>query len=213
MVVRAFGDRGSGSVLYVNGVAEAAAFGIYFGEDRPNDEMNPANQDDSPLVIGSSTSEAPLAVGAQKYFRGIVDDLTMFVMGFNDTRDFGEFKFERDNQYAAFFAPTTPGDINGDHVINSTDVNLFASNWKYQKVLTWTQGGNPQSLVVGDLTTRAKGDFNFDGRVDLADWGILNAVNPAMAAAAKALIGVVPEPSSAALAALAALALARRRRA
>jgi hypothetical protein len=212
MVVRAFGDRGSGSVLYVNGVAEAAAFGIYFGEDRPNDEMNPANQDDSPLVIGSSTSEAPLAVGAQKYFRGIVDDLTMFVMGFNDTREFGEFKFERDNQYAAFFAPTTPGDINGDHVINSTDVNLFASNWKYQKVLTWTQGGNPQSLVVGDLTTRAKGDFNFDGRVDLADWGILNAVNPAMAAAAKALIGVVPEPSSAALAALAALALARRRR-
>jgi len=211
MVVRAFGDRGTGSVLYVNGIAEAAATGIYFGEDRPNDEMNPSNQDDSPLVVGSTTSESPLVVGAQKYFRGTVDDLTMFVMGFNNTKDFGEFKFERDNKYAAFFAPTTQGDINGDNVINMSDVTLFASNWKYQKVLSWTQGGNPQSLVVGDLSTRTKGDFNFDGRVDLADWGILNSVNPAMAAAALALIGAVPEPSSMVLSATVAALLMRRR--
>jgi hypothetical protein len=214
MVVRAFGDRGTGSVLYVNGVAEAAATGIYNGEDAPNDEMNPVNHDNSPLVIGSTTSESPFQVGTQRHFRGIVDDLKMFVMGLNPTSDYGEFSFQRDNAYAAAFAPTTAGDLNNDHIINMSDVTAFAGNWRKENRLTWTQGGSQRSLVVGDLNSRAMGDFNYDGRINLADWGILNAVNPAMGAAAMQLIQAVPEPSAFALAALASVAAnyARRRR-
>ncbi|MCA9233940.1 MAG: PEP-CTERM sorting domain-containing protein [Planctomycetales bacterium] len=213
MVVRAWGDRGTGSVLYVDGVAEAAATGIYNGEDAPNDEMNPANHDNSPLVVGSSTSESPFQIGTQKYFHGVVDDLTMFVMGLNATNDFGEFEFGRDNAYAAHFGPTTAGDLNGDDQITMADVTLFASNWLYEKKLTWTQGEDERSLVVGDLESRSRGDFNYDGRVDLADWGILNTANPAMAAAAMSLINSVPEPGSCVLAgvAVAALLACRRR--
>ena len=57
------------------------------------------------------------------------------------------------------------------------------------------------------------GCSNYDGRVDLADWGILNTANPAMAAAAMSLINSVPEPGSCVLAgvAVAALLACRRR--
>jgi hypothetical protein len=211
-VVRAFGDRGTGSVLYVNGVAEAAATGIYNGEDAPNDEMNPANHDNSPLVVGSTTAESTFQIGTQKYFRGVVDDLKMFVMGLNPTNDYGEFQFQRDNAYAAFFAPTTAGDLNNDHVINMTDVTTFASNWRKENTLTWTQGGAQKTLIVGDLHSRMLGDFNYDGRVNLADWGILNTANPAMGAAALQLIGIVPEPTSLGLVAALAAVLAPARR-
>ncbi len=211
MVVRAFGDRGSGSVLYVNGIAEAAAIGIYNGENAPNDEANPVNHDNSPLVVGSTTSESPFQVGTQKYFRGVVDDLKMFVIGLNNTADYGEFVFQRDNDYAHAFGPTMDGDLNNDHAITIADVTTFAANWRVENRLTWMQNGVQQSLVVGDLTSRAKGDFNYDGRVDLADWGILNAVNPAMGAAAMRLIQSVPEPAAAVLAAMAVVAAARVR--
>ena len=129
MVVRPRGPN-NGSVMYVNGVAEAAATGPYRGEDVPNDEIAAANQDNSPLVIGSNTAEAPGQLAIQSYFRGIVDDLEMFVMGLNNTRDLGEFQFDRDNKYAAFFEPTTQGDVAPyDNQITMTDVTAFASHW------------------------------------------------------------------------------------
>lgn len=132
--------------------------------------------------------------------------------GHNNSADFGEFSFPRDNKYAAFSAPQTQGDVNGDNVINMADVDAFAANWRFEKRLNWTQNAAPQSLVVGDLSTRARGDFNYDGRVNLADWAILNSVNPALGAAAYALIAVVPEPSGAAMLALGLLLGARRDR-
>ncbi|MCC6492910.1 MAG: PEP-CTERM sorting domain-containing protein [Pirellulales bacterium] len=206
MVVRPFGP-GNGSILYVNGVAEAAAVGGYFGEDIPNDETTPANQDNSPLVVGSNSSESPFQLASTAFYRGVVDDLEMFVMGLNLTSDRGEFKFDRDNDYAAFFKPTNVADLTGDNAITIADVQVFASNWLKEKVLTWTQAGLPRALAVGDLQSRAMGDFNYDGRVNLSDWAILNTANPAMGAAAMALIRGVPEPSALALAGVSAWAL------
>jgi hypothetical protein len=61
-----------------------------------------------------------------------------------------------------------------------------------------------------------KGDFNYDGSVNLADWEILNDLAPpGVGAAALALINATPEPSCLCLAALAAgssLAWRRTRR-
>jgi hypothetical protein len=209
MVVRPFGPN-NGSILYVNGVAEAAAVGAYQGEDVPNDEIAPINQDNSPLIIGSNTSESPFTLANTSYYSGVVDDLEMFVMGLNNTSDRGEFKFDRDNKYAAFFKPTHVADLTGDNAITMADVTIFADHWLEQKVLTWSQGANTFSLAVGDLASRALGDFNYDGRVNLADWAILNTANPAMGAAAMALIQAVPEPSTLSLAAV-GLAVLRRR--
>jgi hypothetical protein len=209
MVVRPFGPD-SGSILYVNGVAEAAAVGAYQGEDVPNDEIAPINQDNSPLIIGSNTSESPFTLASTSYYSGIVDDLEMFVMGLNNTSDRGEFKFDRDNKYAAFFKPTHVADLTGDNAITMADVTVFANNWLKEKVLTWTQGGVPRSLAVGDLQSRMMGDFNYDGRVNLTDWAILNTANPAMGAAAMSLIRGVPEPATLPLAMLALAAVGRR---
>lgn len=215
-VVRAFGS-GNGSVLYVNGVAVAAATGTYKIERVVNDSegqpVNLADLDTSPLVVGANTGALP---GSNNFFSGIVDDLEMFVMGINHTRDFGEYVFQNDNDYAARFKPTNPVDLTGDGIITLADAQLFASNWLFKEELKWTTNlGEPRSLVVGDLFSRSKGDFNFDGRVDLADWGMLNSASPGVGAIAMQLIqaGTVPEPGAIFLAAFAGTAaMARRRR-
>jgi hypothetical protein len=130
----------------------------------------------------------------------------MFVMGYNSVADYGDFVFERDNKYAAFFKPSNAADLTNDNIVDMDDVDLFVDNWLYQKVV-----GNQ---VIGDLETRMKGDFNFDGYVNLADWEILNELAPPGAgAAAWAMIQGIPEPNSLVLAALTALGgLVRRRR-
>ncbi|MGD9635371.1 MAG: PEP-CTERM sorting domain-containing protein, partial [Pirellulales bacterium] len=214
-VVRSFGP-GSGSVLYVNGVAVAAATGSYKIERVVNDsEGEPANLadlDTSPLVVGANTGALP---GQNNFFSGVVDDLEMFVMGINHTRDFGEFVFQNDNDYAAHFKPTNPVDLTGDGAITLADAQMFAANWAFAEQLNWTDTlGDKHSLVVGDLLSRSKGDFNFDGRVDLADWGMLNSASPGVGAIAMRLIqgGTVPEPGTLVLVAIASTAFAARRR-
>jgi hypothetical protein len=174
--------------------------------------IDPAANDSSPLVIGASTARD--VFGTNFHFSGIVDDLEMFVMGINHTRDFGEFVFQNDNDYAAFFKPDTQGDLTGDNMVTLADAQEFASNWLFENRLVWTNaGGNQQSLVVGDLASRDRGDFNYDGRVNLADWAILQNQSPAAAAAAMRIIqGVVPEPTSALLVLLAASAICLRLR-
>jgi hypothetical protein len=198
MVVRPFGST-RGSIMYVNGVAKAQASGVYRGEDTS------ANEDTTPLVVGASTGTG-LQPGLTNRFQGLVDDLEMFVMGINSAADYGDFVFERDNKYASFFKPTNLADLTGNNIVDMADVNIFASNWLYRKVV-----GNQ---VVGDLETRMKGDFNYDGFVNLSDWEILNELAPPGAgAAALAMINGIPEPSSSVLAMLAAFGgLARRRR-
>ncbi len=219
MVVRPFGP-GNGSILYVDGVAESIATGAYIGEDVPNDEIAIGNQDFSGLAVGGNAADTTAGTGQTNYFSGIVDDLEMFVMGLNNSDDFGEFELERDNDYVALMAASTAGDITGpggtpDDVVDVLDIQVFADNWLTEKALTWTQGSGPaateQSLVIGDLETRSRGDFNYDGRVDIRDWRILNDANPVLAAAALNLIGV-PEPASSVLFGLALAATASLRR-
>ncbi|MEM7311710.1 MAG: PEP-CTERM sorting domain-containing protein [Planctomycetota bacterium] len=192
-VVRPFGPN-NGSIFYVNGVAEAAAIGQYniefvVNEDTPS--SNIGDLDTSPLVVGASTGSDH---GLSDYFSGVVDDLEMFVMGLNGTRDFGEYEFVDDNGYAKFFKPSTEGDIDGDDTVTLADANLFADNWLRTKELEWTVNDQSLSLIVGDLQSRDWGDFNYDGIVDLADWAILNNQNPAAGARAWDLINGVPEP-------------------
>ena len=178
--------------MYVNGKAVARAAGTYRGED------DPTNEETTPLVVGANTSTVPFQVGALNRFQGLVDDLEMAVMGLNAVADYGDFVFERDNKYAAFFKPVNQADVNGDTLISALDVSTFASNWLSQNVVS--------GLVIGDLTSRLKGDLNYDGFVNLADWDILNDAHPASGAAAWAMIsGAVPEPGSLCLAALAML--------
>ena len=194
-VVRPFGPE-NGSIFYVNGVAEAAAIGQYniefvVNEDTPS--SNIVDLDTSPLVVGASTGADH---GLNNYFSGVVDDLEMFVMGLNGTRDFGEYEFVDDNGYAAFFKPAIDGDIDGDNDVTLTDATMFADNWLRTKLVEWTVDEQPLSLVIGDLESRDWGDFNYDGIVDLADWAILNNQNPAAGARAWDLINGVPEPNS-----------------
>lgn len=207
-VVRPFGP-GNGSILYVDGKALAATTGEYNVEVVVNDDFGEPILDDldtSPLVIGANTGNP--TYGTEKYFSGVVDDLEMFVMGINADNFFPDYHFEDDNQYALAFKPTTDGDLDGDDDIDLTDAQEFADNWLYRNRVFWTDlNGDEQFLQVGDLESRAKGDFNYDGVVDLADWAVLNNANPTMAAAAIRLIqsGTVPEPVGAALFVVAAL--------
>jgi hypothetical protein len=233
-VVRPFGP-GLGSIFYVNGVAEAIAFGEYAVETIVNVGeggvfTNIDSLDTSPLTVGRATTSDPgfgVPLGQEFHFRGIVDDLRMFVMGLNDNdnlggppnvlNDYGEYLFDRDNGYAQTFAPTTDGDMNGDQQVTMLDANQFASNWLFEKRLTAVNPitGVVGSRLVGDLVTRSRGDFNYDGIVDLRDWAILNNASPGVGAFAMQLImQSVPEPASIGLAALsfAMLLLTKSRR-
>ncbi|MGL4512603.1 MAG: PEP-CTERM sorting domain-containing protein [Lacipirellulaceae bacterium] len=218
-VVRAFGPTNTGSVMYVNGVAEAVAFGQYAVETIVNIDnffTNINDLDVSPLTVGRATSPTTLdglPLADSRFFRGVVDDLSMFAMGLNSSRDFGEYIFQRDNGYAQVFAPAVQGDLNSDGQVTLADASVFAANWLFEKRLTWL-GPNDQtaSRAVGDLSTRSRGDLNYDGTVDLSDWAILNNASPATAQFAMAMIQGIPEPSSLLLASLGIVPLGRRRR-
>jgi hypothetical protein len=82
-------------------------------------------------------------------------------------------------------------DINQDGIVAgdgkgpalSDDVTAFVSGWL-------TTGG-------GNIAQRyARGDLNFDGITDIADWAILNRENSSLGAAAIARLASVPEPAS-----------------
>ena len=82
-------------------------------------------------------------------------------------------------------------DINQDGVVAgdgkgtalTDDVTAFVNGWL-------TTGS-------GNITQRyARGDLNFDGITDIADWAILNRENSSLGAAARARLTNVPEPST-----------------
>lgn len=92
----------------------------------------------------------------------------------------------------------TPGDANGDGVVNLLDLDLLGQNWQ-------TSG-----------TTWAQADFNNDDETDLLDLDLLGSnfgAGSAAFAAALAASGIsVPEPTSAALLGASVMLVARRRR-
>jgi len=209
MVVRPDGSK-NGARMFVNGVAVAAAPGDYL-RGIPAGGTPADVPDQAPLVVGGSTlantALDSFGRGFRNNFSGIVDDLKMFVTGFNQSGELGIFNVGDDNDYIARFGPSNPLDLaGGDGQVNLADVQAFAANWLSIKSIN--------GLTVGDLETVARGDFNYDGRVDLRDWEILNAANPSLASVAMKLIsgGSVPEPSAAMLAFAATAAAGCRRK-
>jgi hypothetical protein len=86
------------------------------------------------------------------------------------------------------------GDVNqdgqvfgdGSGPVGSDDVSAFLAGWL-------SEGG-------GSIAERyARGDLNFDGTTDLADWALLSTANREVGAAAFKHVIRVPEPSATAL--------------
>jgi hypothetical protein len=100
------------------------------------------------------------------------------------------------------------GDINLDGVVDGNDVSAFVANWHYDS-----------GSALGSLTSWTHGDLNRDGKTDVNDFFLLrNAMNGNIPAGALTALfgnnppfgvtsGLVPEPTSASLALLAAMCI------
>ena len=194
MMVRPNGAA-NGAQMYVNGVAVAAAPGGYNGAD------------DFRLVLGGSSFDFDPTDPVTNSFTGIIDDVEMFVMGVSTdlSTDYGTFDYTTDNPFAAdALSGVAAADVNMDSSVNLDDVNVFVTNWLSENLVN--------GVRVGDLASRAQGDLNLDGIVNLADWSILNAADPSAGAAVLAGISGVPEPGSLALFTILGVALLAMRK-
>ena len=203
-----------GARLYINGVAVAADTGG-FSTSLSYNFANARFLANSILYVGGrgTTNATGGFTGVQEPFRGIVDDLEMFVLGTSFTgTQWGNFDLATDNRFiASTLAGKGAADLNLDGFENQADVDAFVTNWMDQNLVN--------GLVVGDLRSRSKGDINLDGRVNLADWYQINLASPGLGASIAYSLGFgpapVPEPSTLVLAMVslaAGLVLQRRRR-
>ena len=156
------------------------------------------------LIVGANTDANGTLVGTTNFFRGVLDELEMFIWGrgynhLTDTyTDFGTFNFATDNGYAATHLTGVPGDINSSGgVPNQADVDAFVAGWLFEKRVN--------NVRVGDLATFAKGDLNFDGITNVTDMArFRDALGSPGSGAGLDLTAFnslgVPEPSSIALA-------------
>jgi len=189
-------------VLLVNGVAVAAT---------PNDYdagFNPATTAKN-LTFGANVDQNA------NFFAGQLDNFSFYVAGNNSTQtngaNWGDVNLATDNDYIRQQMTGKPaGDANLDGVLNPTDVTWFVTNWLSTKQVN--------GVTVGDLTTRGKGDFDFNGVVNLDDAFTLHQALLGAGAGGLdfSLLGAsVPEPGSLLLAACGGAALvcgSRRRR-
>jgi hypothetical protein len=201
-----------GVVLYVNGVAISRFNADYEVTTLP---ISPAPNLD--IYVGAGSG------GASNFLTGQVDSLKIGVAGqMGTTPNYGPVNLAVDNDYIAFALPNmnfVNGDVNGDGVVNGNgtgpvgtdDVSFFVNQWRIRPEK------RINNILVGDLTTRTTmADLNFDGRISLADWGILRAAHVGGASLdLEALLAGVPEPSTGALMSIVLLSLAglTRRRA
>jgi hypothetical protein len=82
-------------------------------------------------------------------------------------------------------------DINQDGIVSGNGQGPAAADDVTAFVSGWLTAG------IGSITQRyGRGDLNFDGITDLADWAILNRENPSLGAAAFARLAHVPEPTT-----------------
>jgi hypothetical protein len=105
------------------------------------------------------------------------------------------------------------GDVNLDSVVDSNDVNAFVAAWRYDS-----------GSALGSLTSWKHGDLNHDGKTDVDDFFLLrNAMNGVIPTGAltalfgnsppsSSTMGLVPEPTAAGLALMAAVMVAFARR-
>ena len=197
------GESGMTGVVYVDGVAVSAS------NDFPDNGGGTAGSRVGVLSVGAAEvadddelSETPVF---GEFFDGTIDNLEMYVFGDNSStvggQDYGTFSLFEDNEWIANEIDTTlggtllMGDINRDGVVDvAGDVPALVNGWLSQNLI---EGFGGKMSAVGDWNTWAQGDLNLDGVVDLQDWGLLNAANPSVGAAAIAAIrgASVPEPS------------------
>ncbi|MBN1852540.1 MAG: hypothetical protein JW829_07435 [Pirellulales bacterium] len=178
--------------LYVDGIAVGAAIGSYDASSN------------LPLIVGANTgddgSDPNLPdLGTQNFFKGVLDDLELFVMGTSTQTqtDYGIFNAGEDNDYIVTALSGIDGDVNQDGVLNSLDVDDFIAGWMVENRV--------MGVLAGDLTTIGFGDLNFDGVNDIHDLALIqNAlINAGMnTIAAEDLIAGVPEPPTVLLVAL-----------
>jgi hypothetical protein len=207
MVVRPFGvgTPTGGSILYLNGEAIAAAAGDYNAAPTPNDF----------LVVGGEPADANQVVDAE-FFRGVVDDMNMFVLGTvttgpNPAPGTYNFEFGKDNTYATLPVGISglsgvAGDVNQDGQVNAADIDAMVAGWGKEKRVN--------NVRVGDKLTVRDGDLNFDGITDLADVFRLHTALLAGTGTGfdfSRLPGSVPEPSTLLLGTVLLAASATRR--
>jgi hypothetical protein len=199
MVVRPNGSTApsGGSILYINGEAVAAAAGNY------NVNQN------FWLVVGSDTGDGPEddtptdLIGTTEFFKGTLDQLTMFTMGVTvNGLDRGTWNFRTDNLYARPAAEGGFGgltahvaDVNQNGTFEQADINDLITNWGFENLVN--------GVRAGDVNTIKKGDLNFDGITDLKDVNIIRDVVSASGAALDLSGLPIPEPSALVLAAAA----------
>lgn len=148
--------NGSRSFMYINGVAVGVLGRTY-------------DDSSSLLVVGSNSGETP---GSSNYFDGVLDDMTMFVMGTSDMgTPYGGFNLGNDNDFVAQQLTGVAGDVNLDGVLNSQDVDDLVAGWENVNTVNEVVVG---PVAVGDLNSYAKGDLNFDGRTNLRDVFLLH---------------------------------------
>jgi len=195
-----------GAKMYINGVGETAASGGYNWGDGLLTDIG----DDADLVLGSNTGGdgTGFTGGTEEFYTGIIDDLTLFVMGTNENEvdDFGTFNFKTDNDYAVWYGiPANPIDINGDGRVFGDGTGPAATDDVTAFVEGWLVENRHNGILFGDLETILSGDINFNGIVDLDDWSLLNEASPALGAAVLGALAAVPEPASCLLLAIAGL--------
>jgi hypothetical protein len=213
-------DRGFTSIVYVDGIAASANNG--FPSPGELDNGDRVGQ----LVVGAEeVSGDGFTPAYDNNFKGVVDDLKMYVYGNNSAQpgppagqNYGTFSLLADNEWIVSQIALIPGgilkpgDVNRDGSLNQTDVNAFVAGWKKEKRLQ----GFLNSITVGDWQTWTWGDLNLDGIVDLKDAIILDHELNLIGAAGInfSQLGVgVPEPGSWIVAGTAcAVAFCRRRR-
>ena len=206
MVARPFGPAGAsgGARMWVDGVAVAAAAGGYDISVRER------------LVVGANTAldeVGNFTGGTQDYFRGEMDNLSMFIMGDNSSdlgpppgQDYGQFDFGVTNEFAASVLSGIAGDIDQDGDLDEADKSDFITGWLSENLV----GGFP----VGDINTIRSGDLNFDGITDLRDLALIQAAlrDAQMAPISASDLAGVPEPAGLMMALLGMLALMATRR-
>ena len=182
------------AVLYVDGVAVAATSGTY---NTANASFE-ASGGDLSLGANLDTNGDPVEL-----FDGTLDELELFVAGTskqtiytdplnNDTElprvQYGSFDPYEDNDFISDHISTF-GDLTGDGLVTSLDVNQFMAGWLSENRVS--------GLLVGDLNSYANGDLNFDGVVDIGDALEFNgiAISAGLGGIDFGLLGTaVPEP-------------------
>ncbi len=197
MVVRANGAA-NGSRMYVDGVVVGAAGGGYTGSSTV------------PLAIGANTDgfdSSDFTGGTESFFKGIIDDVEMFVIGDNTAEggmDYGTFDYMSDNGAISALGLFNgiSGDLNQDGSVDQADTDAFIAGWLSEQIVN--------GIVAGDVVSHSFGDMNFDGVTDVHDINLyVDAYLSANPGGAAPIISI-PEPGSLMLAGIAGLALLGR---